>query len=171
MDIQKLSSKYTVRPLVTSDTEIILKLNQSNPLYFKYCPPAISRPMIRHDMTVVPPHTSKDDKYYLGFFDGDKLVAMLDLVLNYPEKENVWIGLFMVDAKYSGKGIGTDIMNEIFTALSAEGFKEIGLAYAKGNPQSEHFLAKIGFFKTGVEEEEKNYHYTAVVVGQLLDEN
>lgn len=38
-------------------------------------------------------------------------------------------------------------------------------------PKVSIFLAKIGFFKTGVEEEEKNYHYTAVVVGQLLDEN
>lgn len=169
MDIQSLSSKYTVRRLVTSDTEIILKLNESNPLYFKYCPSAISRPMIRHDMTVVPPQKTKDDKYYVGFFDGDKLVAMMDLITKYPDDITAWIGFFMVDAQYAGKGLGTALIKEILSALSSEGFKQVELAVAKGNPQSEHFWKKNGFFKTGREEEETNYHYTVVVMGRLLD--
>lgn len=168
MNPQNFSSKYTVRRLVTKDTEIILKLNQSNPLYFKYCPPAISRPTIRHDMTVVPPNKTKDDKYYLGFFDGENLVAMMDLIAKYPDDITAWIGLFMVDAKYSGKGIGTKIIKEVLKALGDSGFKQVELAYAKGNPQSEHFWVKNGFFKTGQEEKEINHDYTAVVMGRLL---
>ncbi|CAJ1187825.1 GNAT family N-acetyltransferase [Companilactobacillus paralimentarius] len=166
MDLADLSSKYKVRRLVTSDTEEILKLSLSNPIFYKYCPPVITRPVIRHDMTVVPPHKTTDDKYYVGFFDGDKLIAMLDLIVKYPDEITAWVGLFMVDSQYQGKGIGTEIFNDIMSALKKSGLKQIELAYAKGNKQSKHFWVKNGFFETGNEAQEPGY--TAIVMGRLL---
>jgi len=166
MDVQNFSNKYTVRRLVTSDTEPILRLNLSNPTYYKYCPPEITRPVIRHDMIVVPPHKSKDDKYYVGFFDGDKLIAMMDLIMKYPDDITAWIGLFMVDADYQGKGIGSGIFQDVMNALKNDGIKQIELTYAKGNEQGRNFLLKHDFFEVGDEVEEPEY--TAVIMGRLI---
>lgn len=166
MDIQKLSSKYQVRRLVTSDTEPILKLSQSNPTFFRYCPPTITRPVIRHDMTVIPPQKTQDDKFYVGFFEGENLVAMLDLVLRYPDKDTAWIGQFMVDAAYQGAGIGSSILQDVIQVLHDEGLKLIGVAYGKGDMQSEQFLLKNDFIKTETEIQEPDY--VAVVMERLI---
>lgn len=34
------------------------------------------------------------DKYYIGYFEGEKLVAVMDLILNFPNKETAFIGFF-----------------------------------------------------------------------------
>ena len=33
------------------------------------------------DMNALPPRTTYDDKYYIGYFEGEKLVAVMDLIL------------------------------------------------------------------------------------------
>ena len=53
---------------------------------------------IREDMKVLPPGKSGEDKFYVGFFDGSMLTAVMDLILKYPNDETAFIGLFMVDS-------------------------------------------------------------------------
>ena len=40
-----------------------------------------------------------EDKYYLGFFAGDELVAVMDLILNYPKADIAFIGFFMMNVR------------------------------------------------------------------------
>lgn len=37
----------------------------------------------------------------------------MDLILDYPEKEIAFIGLFMTNIQYQNKGIGSEIISEI----------------------------------------------------------
>lgn len=37
----------------------------------------------------LPPRMTYDDKYYVGFWDGQRLVAVMDLVSNYPDENTV----------------------------------------------------------------------------------
>lgn len=166
LDIKKLSTSYQVKKLSTSDANKAFALVQSNPIYFAYCPPQATRHSIIEDMTVVPANKSLDDKYYLGFFDGNELVAILDLITNYPDENSAWIGFFMVDAKYQKKGIGSSIIQNVVTGVKQAGLKRIELAYAKGNAQSEKFLLKNGFVKDGREIPVPGY--TVVVMEQQL---
>ena len=59
----------------------------------------------------------------------------------------------MMDSKESGKGKGSTIIAEAFTAWKSEGYKKVRLAYMKGNLQSRSFGRKCGFTETGVEKE------------------
>ena len=56
---------------------------QGNPLYFQYCPPMATHKSILDDMKALPPRTTYDDKYYMGFYEGDSLVAVMDLILRF----------------------------------------------------------------------------------------
>lgn len=54
----------------------------------------------------------------------------------------------MMNAEYQGKGIGTNIIENVCAGLKKTGFQRIRLAVDKGNPQSNHFWIKNCFYVT-----------------------
>lgn len=96
-------------------------------------------------MTALPPQKSCDDKFYVGFFEDKSLVAIMDLILDYPVKEIAFIGLFMTNTDYQRKGIGSKIIREVIMYLKSLGYKEIRLGVDKGNQQSYSFWRKNNF--------------------------
>ncbi len=165
-DVQKLSKRYRVRRLTETDADKVYALSVENPIYYKYCPPFVTRESILHDMRALPPQTTYDDKYYIGYFEEDKLIAVMDLILGYPNEETAFIGLFMMEKGSQGKGIGSAIVEECFEFLDNIGYRFIRLGFAKGNPQSEAFWVKNGFVRTGVEAD--NGDYTVVVMEKKI---
>ncbi len=157
MEITQLSTKYQVRRLVERDIDGILALCLENPMFYQYCPPLATKESIAKDMVALPPRTTYADKYYLGFYNGTKLVAVLDLILNYPNASTAFIGFFMVSAEFQKKGIGTLIVKEILDCLLASGYEYTRLGYIKGNPQSRAFWLKNGFSETGVQTNTDDY--------------
>lgn len=149
MDIQSLSSTYKVTVLSQSDIPAIWKLCSGNPQYYQYCPPVITEESINKDMQALPPGKAMEDKYYLGFWEGNNLLAVMDLILKYPNNSTAFIGFFMLHADKQGKGIGSEIIKEICCYLKKT-FSFIRLGYVKGNKQSERFWIKNSFQPTGV---------------------
>lgn len=166
MNITDISSKYKVRNLGSEDVEEILDLENGNPVYFECCPPTVSAESILEDMKALPPNKTYDDKCYIGFFDGDRLIAVMDLILNYPNNETVFIGFFMMNKSYQNRGLGSDIIQDTLSFLHRECFSFVRLGYMKGNRQSEHFWIKNGFVPTGVET--NNGQGTVVVMNRSL---
>lgn len=166
MDIIRLSNTYNVRLIGESDLSQLLALCRSNPLYYRHCPPAVCLEGLRSDMSALPPGRSMADKHYIGFFEEEELIAVMDLIEGYPDEQTAFIGFFMLGSKVQGYGVGTGIITEAFEYLKECGFNRIKLGYAKGNPQSEHFWAKNGFERTGVEVQ--NEGYVVVVMEKVL---
>ncbi len=166
MELQSLSNKYTVRTLGPNDVEVIYALASQHTKFYEYCPPFVSRESILADMSALPPGVSAENKFYFGFFDGKKLMAVMDLVLGFPGADTAFIGLFMMDTVHQGRGAGSAIITEAAAALKAEGFERLRLARAKGNPQPEAFWRKNGFTETG--EENDNGPYTVVLMEREL---
>ena len=148
METQRLSTVYRISVLQESDIPTIFSLCQNNPKYYRHCPPAVSAESIRKDMHVLPEGKTLADKYYLGFWKDARLIAVLDLIWEYPDKETAFIGFFMMNMDVQGNGIGTKIIKEACSYLK-EHFSFIRLGYVKGNEQSEHFWIKNGFLPTG----------------------
>lgn len=165
--INQLSNKYEVRKLEKSDIPLILELCKKNPKYYRHCPPEVSRESIEKDMTILPPGKTLEDKYYVGFFEDINLVAVMELIDGYPDEKTAYIGFFMMNMDFQGKGIGSKIITEVCEYLR-ERFSKIRLAYVKGNEQSEHFWLKNRFEKIGVEKEIENY--TVVAMERRLEE-
>lgn len=145
MNEKNFSTKYEVRKLNRDDIPQIYGLCKKNSLYYEYCPPVVTEERIADDFTALPPNTGIENKYYVGFFDSGKLIAVMDLIDGYPEEKIAFIGFFMTDVGVQKKGIGSAIIEELAGYLKSVGFKSIRLAWVKGNPQAEHFWIKNGF--------------------------
>ena len=166
MDIQKLSSSYAVKVLTAQDVDTIYELTADNPLFYHYCPPFVTKESILQDMQALPPRKTYEDKYYLGFWEQEKLVAVLDLITHFPNEKTAFFGFFMMNSAVQQQGIGSRIVSECAAALKTLGFSYIRLGFAKGNPQSEHFWRKNGFAETSIETE--NVGYTVVILQKVL---
>ncbi|MDO4940521.1 MAG: GNAT family N-acetyltransferase [Erysipelotrichaceae bacterium] len=145
MNISSLSNKYNVRKLDREDIPSILSLCKENKIYYDYCPPMVNEESIVEDMIALPTNKTIDDKYYVGFFDKHKLIAILDLIVKYPNDETCFIGFFMMDINKQNNGIGSDIIKDICNYLKSLNYKKIRLAWIEGNKQAEHFWYKNGF--------------------------
>ena len=145
MDIRLLSKKYKARKLDVSDVDIIYDMSCKNEIYYRYHPPFVTKESIVEDMKALPPNKSYSDKYYVGFWDRDSLVANMDLILGYPTDEIAFIGLFMTNVRYQNKGVGSDIIKGVCSYLKQLGYKKVRIGVDKENPQSNSFWKKNGF--------------------------
>ncbi|MGN1040478.1 MAG: GNAT family N-acetyltransferase, partial [Candidatus Fimimonas sp.] len=112
---------------------------------YRYHPPFVTKQSILDDMNALPPNTTFDNKFFVGFFEKERLVAILDLVLQYPTQKTAFVGFFMVDAQHQRKGVGSKIIGELALCLKLQGYKKIRLGVDKGNNQSYSFWAKNNF--------------------------
>lgn len=165
--IEKLSKTCSVRRMRASDTGAMLALCVGNPLYYACRGEQAAEEGLLEDLTVTPPGTGLEDKYFIGFYQGDTLAAIMDLIDGYPAEEYAFIGFFMTDARLQGQGFGTRLISEAEEYLKAAGKKKIRLGIDKGNPQSAHFWKKNGF--TVVKEVQQGTH-TILVAEKPLQE-
>ena len=154
MDIRLLSKKYKVRTLGIHDVDTIYEMCCKNEIFYQYHPPFVTKESIVADMSALPPNKRSDDKYYIGFFEGDSLVANMDLILGYPVDEIAFIGLFMTNIHDQNKGVGSNIIGDVCNYLGQLGYQKVRIGVDKGNPQSNSFWKKNGFYMIS----EKEYH-------------
>lgn len=166
MDIRKLSSEYIVKKLENKDIQDILHLCSENKLFYEYCPPFVTEKSIEKDMQLLPPNTKVEDKFYIGFYDNERLIAVMDLISGYPEKNIAFIGFFMTDVEIQNRGIGSKMITELCRQLKATEFDFVRLVWAKGNPQSEHFWKKNKF--VAIKETTNNASYKVILAERKL---
>ena len=151
MKISSLSKEFRVCQLSPNNAETVLDLCMGNPIFYSFHPPLPTMESILEDMQALPPGKTYADKFYIGFWKDSTLVAVMDLILDYPRESIAFIGFFMMNLRFQGTGIGSSIIQDCLVYLSSIGFTSIQLGIDKGNPQSEHFWAKNGFKATGRE--------------------
>lgn len=155
------------RRLTEEDIPLVYEVFQGNPLYFLHCPPEPTCETIRQDMAALPPQKSEEDKWYGGLFAGERLIAVLDLIQDYPKERTLFIGFFMLCKEEQGHGLGTEIISALCRESHKRGFTQIRLGYVKGNPQSQAFWQKNRFHETGIEAQTEKY--TVVVMERELE--
>lgn len=166
MKVELFSDRYAVRTLINEDIEKIYELLSKNVLFYEYCPPFVTRQGILDDMRALPPDKTIEDKYYVGFYKNEKLIAVMDLIDDYPEKGIAYIGLFMTDVSMQNKGLGTEIISDLCKYLAAEEYQSVRLAWVIGNPQAKHFWLKNKF--TPIMETKSNVADKVILAEKLL---
>lgn len=145
IQIEKLSNAYTIRRLTDADVPMLYAWMLRNDQYFRYCGGSTTPERVRQDLTLCPPGTTPAQKHYVGFFDADTLVAVMDLIDGYPDADTAFIGFFMMNKDLQGQGTGTAIVRDALAALRALGYTAVRLGIDKENPQANHFWRKNGF--------------------------
>lgn len=90
----------------------------------------------------------------------------MDLICHYPNAKTAFMGFFMMNCRYQGRGIGSAIIAESLSYLKKLGFSAVRLGYRKENAQIEHFWRKNEFAPTGIETD--NGQGTIVVLQKQL---
>ncbi len=166
MNFESIFTPYKARKLTEADIPGILNLYSENTEYFKHCPPNPNSKTVKEDLAALPPAKEAADKYFIGIFDGDSLIAVLDLIDRYPDNRTAFIGLFMVLKSLQRKGIGTYIAKALSQALKTEGYMRIRLGYIKTNLSAQCFWLKQGFRPTVAESVRE--HYTVIEAEKTL---
>lgn len=161
MEISLLSDRYLVLRMTEDNIAEIYALCRNNTLYYHYCPPFVTEDSIARDMKALPPDKECSDKYYLGYYEGEKLIAVMDLILRFPDKDTAFIGFFMTDTSVQNAGVGSGIIDTLCSCLKKHGFSSVRLGWVKGNPQAEHFWKKNLFIETGFTYDTENYTVVA----------
>lgn len=155
-DPRALSLAYDVAPLRGTDVGDVLALTLGNPDYYERMRSPVTPDSIRRDMAALPPGKTPADKHYVGFRCSGRLVAVLDLLLGYPDDCTAWIGFLMTDAAVQRRGVGSALVRDIMNALRAAGFTRAGLGVVKGNA-AERFWLRNGFVPDGTERDAGAY--------------
>ena len=99
------------RRLTEADAAQVCALMQGNPLFYRYHPPQPTPESIRPDITALPSGKAMADKWFVGFYDGDCLIAVMDLILNYPAAHTAFIGRFIT--AHDRPGYGSEVYHQI----------------------------------------------------------
>lgn len=162
LDLTRFSDRFRVRRLSEDDLPELYHFSRTNPQYYEYCGADATEQTFFDDLRKSPPGKGPDDKYYVGFYDGQTLTAVLDLVDGYPVDTTAFIGFFMVRGSASGRGTGTQIIGCLCAYLKQTGLTALQLAYEKSNPQASHFWTKNGFACI----RETDHQYGHLIVGE-----
>ena len=141
MQLQSLSRRYTVRQLMETDVDAMLALCSGNPQFYRYHPPMATKASILDDLQAVPPGKTLSDKYFIGFYDGETLAAMMDLITGYPNSATAYIGLFMVDAAQQGRGTGSALI----AGIAGRTIQNTAPCHRRGQPPKQSLLAEKRF--------------------------
>ena len=165
MDLSALSKRYSIRRMDDSDADSILELCKGNTQYYLYCQAEPSKEQILNDLHITPPGIDPSAKYYIGFYQGNTLVAVMDLIDGYPAPGIAFIGFFMMRKEFQGNQVGSAIIQETAAYLKTLGMTAIQLGIDKGNPQSTHSWKKNGFV---VKEEIDRGDWTVLLAEKAL---
>ena len=158
-NIEMLSSEYNVRRLTEADITEIYSLCKANTKYYSYLHTEPTKQNLTDVISELPEGTSPENKHFVGFYDrkDDSLVAILDLITGYPEKDDAFIGWFMIDITRQRKGIGSQIFADIRAAMSSRGYDYLSLGCITANTEAIVFWTRQGFKATGKLQEHKDY--------------
>lgn len=157
LKLEHMSSKYTVKQFTEEDISNIYEICIGNPSYYEYMKTEPTYENITDIFTELPPNTALEDKYFVGFYEANQLIAILDIVTGYPNAKTAFIGWFMMKKELQGTEIGSRIISEVISCLEEEKFHYAQLGYIKGNQQSENFWRKNKFYPIGREKETRDY--------------
>lgn len=115
LNVNEFSKHYQVKKLNNKDVDDIYNLCLSNPLYYEYCPPMVSKESVLEDLVALPQGVTLNEKYYVGFYENGKMVAVMDLIDGYPKEKIAFIGFFMTDASVHNTGVGSAIFSDVST--------------------------------------------------------
>jgi ribosomal protein S18 acetylase RimI-like enzyme len=101
----------------------------------------------------------EESKKVFGFWDDERLVAVVDLLRGYPNEHTAFIGLLQVHGQHQGRGAGAAAYREMERYVEREWpeVRTLRLAVVETNAQqAQGFWVRQGFEATG---EVKPYKY------------
>ena len=160
-DIQMLGTGYDVRSITEADISDVYSLCRSNRKYYEAIGGVPTVESLTEVISRAPENDGDTQKYLVGFYDQEKLIALMDLITGYPEGDDAFIGWFMVDGHLQRQGIGSQIFADVRCAMKGQGFDHLTLRCEKENREAIAFWKAQGFREDGCDE--KGIHFSRAI--------
>lgn len=144
--IESLSSDYSVRRIDETDVSSVINLIRGNRKYYRQLGVKHSMRSLTDITSILPKDCPKNNVNLVGFYDKDnKLIAILDFIVSYPNKTTAFIGWFVIDGEKQGLGIGSQIFADIRATMKAQNLDCLELSVQKNNTHAIDFWKNQGF--------------------------
>ena len=137
--------EWDIRAVEEEDLTAVLALLQTNPDFFALDGRQPDLASLRADLSALPPRCAPEQKRYAAFWREGKPEAVLDWVEGYPREQTLWVGLFLVDGRLQGKGLGRTLMSALPGAAWDGGMDRLRLACLKNNEKGHRFWQALGY--------------------------
>lgn len=84
-------------------------------------------------------------KLHLGYDLDSQLVAMAEILFGFPNPDDAYLGLLLIDPAHRGKRLGQQMLDQVCTAAKAKGATRILIAVLEENTKGHRFWSKMGF--------------------------
>jgi RimJ/RimL family protein N-acetyltransferase len=99
----------------------------------------------------LPPRTRPEDKFVIGLFDAPgHLVGVLDVIRDYPERSDWYVGLLLFGPSSRGRGLGERVARRLEDWVRALGGRALHLIVEEQNPGAIRFWKRMGFEVRGM---------------------
>ena len=149
LDIGALSTSHQVRAITPEDISDVYELCRSNRKYYEYTNEAPTVESLTRIISRVPEGADSGSKHFVGFYQGERLVSVLDLICGWPDGNDAFIGWFMVDGSLQRQGIGSQIFADVRAAMAAQGYDGLSLSCERENAEAIAFWQAQGFRAEG----------------------
>ena len=100
---------------------------------------------VEQDITNIPDGVQKSQKNYRLVSFNDEILGTVDYITGYPERNTVFIGLFIIKNNKHRQGFGEKIFNYLEDLFKSEGFLKIRLGVIADNEIGFSFWKKQNF--------------------------
>lgn len=98
----------------------------------------------------LPPGKKAEDKTVAGIFSKDgKLIALADIIMDYPSTGTWMLGLLLIDPRERKKGLGRSIHDGIAGWVATYGAKKLRIGVVEDNTNALRFWTHLGYKETG----------------------
>lgn len=144
--VMEILGEYALSDVDISNIDEIFEIYSSNEEYFILSggsPATVDN--IHQDMKEGPPNTKREQKQYKAIKLDKKYIGVIDYIMEYPDIDSVFIGLFIIRKDLQGQGYGNKIINVFEEKMKEKGFKRIRLGVLHNNESGFRFWQNKGF--------------------------
>ena len=144
--LKYIENKFILGTVTEDLLEKVLNIYETNEEYFKISmngKPSIES--IIEDKNDIPPGSNFQDKYYKIISINGQDIGIIDYIMNYPDEDAVYIGLFMINGDFHRQGYGKAFIEEFTANMREKGYRRLRLGVLKQNKNGFEFWTRMGF--------------------------
>lgn len=141
-----IENKFNLKIITEDLLKNVLNIYDTNGEYFKISMngnPSIES--IIEDKNDIPPGSNLQNKNYKLISMNDQDIGIIDYIMNYPDEDTVYIGLFLIHGDFHRQGYGRTFVEEFTANIRKKGYSRLRLGVLKQNKNGFEFWTSMGF--------------------------
>ena len=118
---------------------------ENNYYFSKISDNPLSISNVEEDIEVIPNGVQKNQKNYKLIYFNDEILGVVDFLSDYPEKDTILIGLFIIKNDKQKQGLGTKIFRYLEKSFKNKKFLKIRIGVLVDNEIGLSFWKKQNF--------------------------